>query len=164
VAISISVTDIFKMLLQRNDNDRDKAIRYMERVLDSAKRLSEIWFETFKRLASEPDIKVIPDGVVGWNYPPYYELQEFYRTTSSVIGKHHVLRDSFVDGIANLLSQREFTREAYQNVITASRTGVFLDADNSSMPLNDLRASVEVLQREVAALEVLLERFRAIGK
>lgn len=164
MGLSLNPADAFKLFFERNDRSVARTIAYMESVVEAARRLSEVWHDTYKQLAANSSVTLIPDGVMGWNLSPYYRLVEFYRVTSSVLFKYPNLNQAFVDGVANLLTQRSITKRAYEDVVAKSRNSLFVSDQDAAVDLTDIRKGVEALQNEVAALEVLLEQFRAIGK
>ena len=145
MGLSLNPADAFKLFFERNDRSVARTIAYMESVVTAARHLSEVWHSTYKQLAANSSVTLIPDGVMGWNISPYRQLEEFYRVTTSVLLKHPDLNRAFMDGLANLLVQRTITKRAYEGVVARSRGSLFLSDQNAAVDLTDVRKGVEAL-------------------
>lgn len=164
MAISLNPGDIFKIFFERHDKNLAKTVAYMEAVVAAAKHLADVWHRTYQHLAEKGSVNLISDGVMGWNISPYRQLEEFYRVTSSVLWKHPDVNSAFLDGLARLMIQRTITKRAYEEIVKRSAGAFFLDANNPGTNLDNMKNGVEALEREVAALEVVLAHFKAVGK
>jgi hypothetical protein len=178
----IGIADVWKMFEWAHKEWRGPktqrkaaAIEWLEEVRKELRDLSEIWIEICNkiedgRLKTLPDIRAHPGvslyldlevepGVALIQQRINYQLRNFYQSASRVLVGQDKFQRDFLYALKTLLIERDKARR----VIDQGRGVILIDSSSAADGLGTLRSASEAIQKEVAALQVLIANFKANG-
>lgn len=172
MALSLSITDLWKIFRERGKTEKDQIVEWLESVTKEAKDLASIWAQLVRdaedgvRLGSRAHLET---WEVMYRYAPHAnephrsELGYFYGAASSVLGGriHEGLHAQIVHRLAQVLVSRDCTQQTYIALFSKIRAATFIDSENKPADLHDLKTTFIALQKEVAALDALVKTFKA---
>jgi len=182
MALSLSPTDVWKIFAEMRLSKKERIVSWLESAVIEAEELARVWRGLLFDLQSGKRRKKIASFVHDYyaaNAPSYYRLNAFYRNASGVIGRRMGQQDheEFTGTLARILLRRDISRGAYLKLLNhlrpnrqsvrrnppliAERNIYFVDDANSAADLVDFAKAVDALDREVAALRVLVCNFKA---
>lgn len=170
MAISISVTDVWKLFDKRKEK-KEAVSKWLDDVASDARALADIWARTCVELKAEtfnPDRELL--RTMELHRPlngPYFErLIRFYGSLSTVFQGQTagvVWVNAVAEELGTILKSRGFALELYEQMLGHVREVYFADGENKLTDLSDLENAARLLNREAAALEVLAANFKASG-
>jgi|HubBroStandDraft_6_1064221.scaffolds.fasta_scaffold498947_1 hypothetical protein len=170
MAISISVTDVWKLLDRRKEN-KEALSKWLDEVARDARALADIWSKTCVELKAgtfNVDGELL--RTMELHRPPngsyFQRLILFYASLSSVFqGRTRgiVWVNAVAEELGGILKTRGFAAESYERMLSGVREAYFADSENKLTDLSDLEKAAHLLNREAAALEVLAANFKATG-
>jgi hypothetical protein len=163
MALSLSITDVWKIFGERKAADKQRVATWLDGVAEDARALADTWAKMYTELqngTSDVSLGFGPE-IIYRNAPPFARLMDFYESASAVIGGKidEDYESDFFFALARLIREREVTRERYEQTFRGKRIRGLTTEDTCNF--GDLAEAVRKLNREAAALEVLARNFRA---
>ena len=153
----------------RSERNKKKIIEWLEEVSSDLDELSDVWLKfsiavetdqttdwyTFERTISSTIPRYAFQGVI------YSRLRRFYDSASVVLGDkvNSSFRDTFLDQLETVLYHRDVARAHVDQHLSRR---VVLASSNQGSEIQKLRDATESLQKEAAALHVLISNFKAM--
>lgn len=169
VEVSLNPVDVIKLVTDYYKKRSDHVENLLNSVAKEARAIANIWDEAIQELArgalSPTKAKRFSERLYAAsktpNAPDFARLREFYYVISGgVRGLSSTNQELALTYIGQLIIDRDVTKAAFERAVNADRKPVFLDPSNTLKMFNDIRASVDALHREAAALEVLAKTYR----
>lgn len=165
----IGVGDLWKMFEWahgREARNRKAIEEWLDAVYTDLSDLSQVWIKISSMAAAVPreDWRQV-FAVFRRGADPQSQsvlagrLEEFYRSASAVLHQQGRVRfgDSFVDHLGRIIMARNGARE----LLDEQPHFVTLSADLAQHPATDMMSAVDALQKEIVALQALIEEFKA---
>jgi hypothetical protein len=169
MGLSLNPADIWKMFADGKRKDKEQIADWLDGVAAEARAIADVWATTYQRLATNKLSRDDEEAVMfrlGFyqNRAPNQRLMRFYETASTVFGGRtdQKLMDKVVNTIGSVVANRAAAVKIHRDIMRHFDGLRFVvDDTNSPDQMSDFRKSVDVINREAAALEVLARNFRA---
>jgi len=176
----IGIGDIWKIFewangskTKRDEIAHQRIVEWLDGVLADLGHLSELWAKIMedvslieidpRRLTNvEPELRRILSCQTG----AAERLHGFYYAASVVLNGeklHGNGQESFVRMLSVLILTRQSGRQLVDELMENQVRMRFLSSDNRVADLGSIRTAGEAIQREIAALQVLIATFKATG-
>ena len=171
MGISIS-PDSWLLNLFKNTKERDlKIADYLDQTADEAFSLAKIWENAVRSILkngtadAESDtiwIRLVerPEWTIYSKNIPKSRLEIFFERISSVLGKHKGETDFVICRIGTILQKRHLTQELLEEELKRIKEARFFDKSNQVHRDVSLQESINLVNREAAALSSFAKEFR----
>ena len=168
--LSLNLADLWKIFRESHERDSEKITEWLDAIATEARALSDVWSSLYTEvmesghldpMKSHEFIKFL-DRHVCVNGPILFRLNGFYMTASAVAGKKlgPPCISAIIGAIGETIHARNVTKNYYDTLLAGIKSAYFLQTENKIDDLRNFEASVQVLQREAAALEVLAKNMK----
>jgi hypothetical protein len=172
--LSLNVLDVWKLFSDGKKADKESIARWLDEVASDARQMALAWTTVcteLSRLSFNPGNLTEERRQQLWeqyhpfgcNDMPYYRLSQFYRRATHVLGGRtdETVHEVFCNALATILECRLDAKRVYDELFANLKRVTFLESENSAIDVVDLNRSVVLLNKEIAAFEVLAKEFRA---
>jgi hypothetical protein len=169
MGLSLNPVDFVRLFRDSRAADRIRVTAWLETVREEAEELSTAWFE-ISLLLERPEMDEVSTKRMlenfGKNGRYYTRLREFYDYASRALGTtvNKRLRDEFFAHLGSALCSRDITRSEADKMAALLRSRDFnlLDTDSEFKAIKSVKDAAQVLQSELAALDVFITTVKAL--
>ncbi len=168
--LNIKPEKIYKIIRESGKPRKDEVLRCVEMMSWEAEELSAAWKEIIRLSNKKGKIsekeKNLKTKLFSDNAPLYGRLLHFYKNMAKAKSNKQSLYwlENIYNRVAEVILHKSDIKKSVEDLskIKTIQSPLYLNAENNGMEIDDLNTSLQILQKETAALKALPELFKNI--